>query len=102
MAGAAGEIDTSGRLRATLKRNKLLLESARAGSEIARRDLIQAVTEAYFNLALATLRRRGAGSELLQPLSIPVFGWLLFALVLSLVVTPTMYAMMKKKSRVAK
>lgn len=64
VVNAAGEIDTSGRLRATLKRNRFLLESARAGSEIARRDLIQAVTDAYFNLALATLRRRGAENNL--------------------------------------
>lgn len=60
LVNATGEIDTSGRLRATLKRNRFLLESARAGSEIARRDLIQAVTDAYFNLELATVRRRGA------------------------------------------
>ena len=57
---ATGELDTSGRLRATLKRNQALVESARAGSEIARRDLINAVTDAYFNLALASVRRRGA------------------------------------------
>ena len=35
----------------------------------------------------------GAGSELLQPLAIAVIGGLLFALVLSLVVTPTIYAL---------
>jgi len=35
----------------------------------------------------------GTGSELLQPLAIAVIGGLLFALVLSLVVTPTIYAM---------
>ncbi|MGI8469565.1 MAG: TolC family protein [Pyrinomonadaceae bacterium] len=64
VANVAGEIDTSGRLRATVKRNQALLESARAGSEIARRDLIQAVTEAYFNLALATVLRRGAEMNL--------------------------------------
>jgi outer membrane protein len=57
---AAGEIDTSGRLRATLKRSRYLLEAARAGSEVAKRDLANAVTDAYFNLALATVRRRGA------------------------------------------
>ncbi len=61
---ATGEIDTSGRLRATLRRNKLLVESARAGSEIARRELVQAVTDAYFNLALATVQRRGAENNL--------------------------------------
>ncbi len=57
---ASGEYDFSGRLRATVKRNQALLESARAGSEIAKRDLIQSVTEAYFNLAFATVLRRGA------------------------------------------
>ncbi len=64
VVNASGEIDTSGRLRATLKRNKLLVEAARAGSEVARRDLINAVTDAYFNLALATIRRRGAEMNL--------------------------------------
>ncbi len=61
---ATGEIDTSGRLRATLLRNKLLVESARAGSAIARRDLVQAVTDAYYNLALASVQRRGAENNL--------------------------------------
>ena len=61
---ATGEIDTSGRLRATLRRNRALVESARAGSEIARRDLVQAVSDAYFNLSLATARRRGAENNL--------------------------------------
>lgn len=64
VANVAGEIDTSGRLRATVKRNQALLQSARAGSQIARRDLIQAVTEAYFNLALATVLRRGGEMNL--------------------------------------
>jgi multidrug efflux pump subunit AcrB len=35
----------------------------------------------------------GAGSELLQPLAIAVIGGLIFALLLSLVVTPTVYSM---------
>jgi multidrug efflux pump subunit AcrB len=35
----------------------------------------------------------GSGSELLQPLAIAVIGGLLFALVLSLVVTPTVFAL---------
>jgi outer membrane protein len=61
---AAGEIDTSGRLRATVKRNLLLVEAARAGTEVARRDLAVAVTDAYYNLALATLRQRGAEMNL--------------------------------------
>ena len=37
----------------------------------------------------------GAGSELLQPLAIAVIGGLAFALVLSLVVTPTVYALLQ-------
>jgi len=60
----AGEIDTSGKLKATLDRNKALLESARAGSEVAKRDLIQAVTEAYYGLALSAANRDGALSNL--------------------------------------
>jgi multidrug efflux pump subunit AcrB len=40
----------------------------------------------------------GSGSELLQPLAIGVIGGLAFALVLSLVVTPTVYAMIHKES----
>lgn len=64
LATVTGEFDTSGRLRATLKRNQALVESARAGGEIARRDLTNAVTDAYFNLALATVRRRGAEMNL--------------------------------------
>ncbi|MGI9036282.1 MAG: efflux RND transporter permease subunit, partial [Pyrinomonadaceae bacterium] len=41
----------------------------------------------------------GAGSELLQPLAIAVISGLVFALVLSLVVTPTVYALLKSNSR---
>jgi len=36
----------------------------------------------------------GAGSELLQPLAIAVIGGLTMALGLSLIVTPTVYAML--------
>jgi len=64
LVNTSGEIDISGKLKATLKRNRALLESARLGSEIARRDLITAVQDAYFNLALATLKRRGAEMSL--------------------------------------
>jgi multidrug efflux pump subunit AcrB len=39
----------------------------------------------------------GAGSELLQPLAIAVIGGLTMALALSLVVTPTVYAMLSHK-----
>jgi outer membrane protein TolC len=57
LAGAAGEIDLSGRLRAALRRSVALLEAARAGTEIARRTLIQAVNDAYYGLALSTAKR---------------------------------------------
>jgi CzcA family heavy metal efflux pump len=39
----------------------------------------------------------GSGAELLQPLAIAVIGGLAFALVLSLVVTPTVYAMIHQR-----
>jgi multidrug efflux pump subunit AcrB len=39
----------------------------------------------------------GSGSELLQPLAICVIGGLLFALLLSLVVTPAIYAMIHRR-----
>jgi multidrug efflux pump subunit AcrB len=39
----------------------------------------------------------GAGSQMLQPLAIAVIGGLAFALMLSLVVTPTVYAMIRKE-----
>jgi CzcA family heavy metal efflux pump len=45
-----------------------------------------------FPLALAI----GAGAELLQPLAIAVIGGLTVALALSLIVTPTIYAMIRK------
>jgi len=61
---AAGEIDTSGKLKAALKRNEFLLAAAKAGSLVARRELTQAVVDAYFNLALATTKRRGAENNL--------------------------------------
>ena len=56
----SGELDTSGKLKATLLHNQALLASARAGTEIARRDLIQAVTDAYFGLSLSAVKRGAA------------------------------------------
>lgn len=61
---ASGEIDISGKLHATLRRNRALLASAHAGTEVARRELIQAVSDAYFSLALATAKRRAAENNL--------------------------------------
>ena len=61
---ASGEVDISGKLKAALRRSKALVESARAGTEVAKRDLIQAVIEAYFTLALSTTQRRGSENNL--------------------------------------
>ncbi len=60
----AGDIDISGRLRATLARNRALLDAARAGSQIARRSLAQATIETYYGLALASAERRSAEQNL--------------------------------------
>ena len=61
---AAGEIDTSGRLRATIKRNQALLEAARSGTEVARRNLVAVLNETYLNLGLASLKKRAAEENL--------------------------------------
>lgn len=60
LAGITGDLDVGGRLRATLRRSVALLEAARAGTEVARRALVQGVNEAYYGLALAAARRRSA------------------------------------------
>lgn len=64
LAGIAGELDTSGRLRATLRRNQALLEAARAGTTVARRALVLATEDAYYGLAFATARRAAAEQSL--------------------------------------
>jgi outer membrane protein TolC len=60
LAGVAGDLDVGGRLRASLRRSVALLEAARAGTEVARRALVQGVNESYYGLALASARRRSA------------------------------------------
>jgi outer membrane protein len=60
LVGASGDIDLNGRLRAALRRSVALLEAARAGTEIARRTLIQAVDDAYYGLALSIAKRRSS------------------------------------------
>ena len=60
----SGDIDIAGRLRATLARNRALLEAAHAGTEAARRALAQAVIDAYYGLALATAQRGAAQQNL--------------------------------------
>ncbi len=64
LVNVSGDIDLSGRLRATLARNRALLGAARAGTEVARRTLRQATTEAYYGLALAAAQRRAAEQNL--------------------------------------
>jgi outer membrane protein len=64
LVGVTGDLDLSGRLRATLERNIALLEAARSGTEVARRALIQATSDAYYAMALATARRRAAEQNL--------------------------------------
>jgi outer membrane protein TolC len=59
VAGAIGEVDLAGRLRASLRRNRALLLAARAGTEIERRNLLLATVESYYGLA-ATVARRSA------------------------------------------
>src|SRR6266542_4941362 len=56
----AGDLDIAGRLRATLARNRALLAAAHAGTEVARRALVQAVIDAYYGLALASAQLHAA------------------------------------------
>lgn len=60
LVSIAGDIDISGRLRATLARARALLDAARAGTRVARRTLEQTTVEAYYGLALAAAQRRSA------------------------------------------
>jgi outer membrane protein TolC len=64
LVSVAGDVDISGRLRATLARNRALLDSARAGTEVARSALRQATVEAYYGLALAAAQTRAAAQNL--------------------------------------
>jgi outer membrane protein TolC len=59
-----GDLDIAGKLRATVARNRALLAAAHAGTEVARRALIQATTESYYGLAMATAQRRAAEENL--------------------------------------
>jgi multidrug efflux pump subunit AcrB len=43
----------------------------------------------------------GQGAEMLQPLAIGVIGGLMFALLLSLVITPAVYAMLHREEGIA-
>lgn len=59
-----GDFDIAGKLRATLAKNRALLTAAHAGTDVARRALVQAVIEAYYGLALAITQRSGAEQSL--------------------------------------
>ena len=63
-ATVAGDFDIAGKLRATLARNRALLTAAHAGTEVAKRALVQAVIEGYYGLALAIAQRRAAEGNL--------------------------------------
>lgn len=64
LVNASGEVDLSGRLRAQLRRSRHLLAAARAGAQVARRDLVLATVDAYYALALARQKRRLADETL--------------------------------------
>ncbi|HVG32183.1 MAG TPA: TolC family protein [Pyrinomonadaceae bacterium] len=64
LVNASGEIDLSGRLRAQLRRSRHLLAAARAGAQVARRELVLATVDAYYALALARQKRRLADETL--------------------------------------
>lgn len=64
LLNVAGDVDLSGKLRATLAKNRALLAAAHAGTEVARRALAQAVIESYYGLALASVQRRAAEQNL--------------------------------------
>src|SRR6185436_14483602 len=64
LVNVAGDFDIAGRLRASLARNRALMAAARAGTDVAKRALAQAVIEAYYGLALADVQRRAAAGNL--------------------------------------
>ena len=64
LLNVAGDVDLSGKLRATLAKNRALLAAAHAGTEVARRALAQAVVESYYGLALASAQLHAAEQNL--------------------------------------
>lgn len=64
LVNVSGDFDIAGRLRSTLAKNRALLAAAHAGAEVARRELAQAVIEAYYGLALANAQLRAAETNL--------------------------------------
>src|SRR5690349_4454832 len=64
VVNVSGDLDIAGRLRASLARSRALLAAAHAGAEVARRELAQAVIDAYYALALASAQLRAAEGNL--------------------------------------
>ena len=64
LVNVSGDFDIAGRLRATFAKNRALLAAAHAGAEVARRELAQAVVEAYYGHALANAQLRAAETNL--------------------------------------
>ena len=64
LLNVSGDLDVAGKLRAELRKDRALLAAARAGTEVAKRALAQAVIEAYYGLALATAQRVAAEGNL--------------------------------------
>lgn len=64
LTNTSGEIDVSGKLKANLIKSQYLLASARAGTAIARLELISAVEDSYFSLALASTKKAAADANL--------------------------------------
>lgn len=64
LLSVGGDVDISGRLRATLARANALLDAARAGTAVARAALRQTTVEAYYGLALAEAARGSAEQNL--------------------------------------
>ena len=60
----SGDFDISGKLRATLAKNRALLAAAHAGTDVAKHALAQGVIEAYYGLALASADRSAAEGNL--------------------------------------
>ena len=60
----SGDFDISGKLRATLAKNRALLAAAHAGTDVAKHALAQAVIEAYYGLSLASADRSAAEGNL--------------------------------------
>ena len=78
----------------------------KTGEQAARLFKANAITTCVLMTSLAAILGMlplalalGAGAGLLQPLAIAVIGGLTVALLISLVVTPTVYAMLSRYSR---